>query len=229
MPRTWEGLTKIYYDNLQEVRWFQSLDNRFSRLETEAFPTNLPDNHPIKSLLKYDRPDIILIIRGQPLLVIERSEEVPSGHNVGQRFGRLLAAAEANVPCLYFFPFVARKHGGDTAGPRYVNLRLFYTLDKVFEGLGTELGIITWPVDSDAELIRTPVKDALVKRYVKIIMDFHDNSGNVPTWGDLVRDPIHRQMKREIQAACDSAPRKDTIYFFISNNECNISPILEPF
>ena len=49
----------------------------------------------IQKLLKYDRPDIILVKEGVPKLVIEKTREVPTGHNVGQRFARLVNAVES--------------------------------------------------------------------------------------------------------------------------------------
>lgn len=102
---TKSNTSKIYYDAKQEAEWFQSIDDRLSRIKQIPIPKNPEEMGTNKNILAYDRPDIILVMDGEPVLVLERSEEVPSGHNVGQRFARLLAAAEANVPCIYIFPF----------------------------------------------------------------------------------------------------------------------------
>lgn len=143
----------VFYDSLHESQWFRSLDPRLERAPEKPF-----EDAPLGALdglLKYDRPDIILCDDDTPILVLERSEEVPTGHNVGQRFGRLLAAAEARVPCLYFFPFAAFKHGGETSGPRYLNLRLVQALsrlEQIYKSLQLPL---CWPVDKRFELIKS--------------------------------------------------------------------------
>jgi hypothetical protein len=117
-------------------------------------------------ILRYDRPDIILAHNSEPVLVLERTVEVPSGHNVGQRFARLAAAAEARRPLVYIGPYVARKHGGKTEGPRWMNLRLFHALDVVSEVHDTAVTTIDWPVDGNFEIIRTPAKDDGIKSYL---------------------------------------------------------------
>ncbi|MFL6318179.1 MAG: hypothetical protein ACJ73C_15780, partial [Nitrososphaeraceae archaeon] len=55
--------------------------------------------------------DIILVEDEVPKLILEKTREVPTGHNVGQRFGRLVNAAEEGVMVIFFLPFIARKHG----------------------------------------------------------------------------------------------------------------------
>src|SRR4030042_4743958 len=104
---------EIYYDNLQEGQRFRQLNPEFSSAELIAINDIVPGT-PVAKALEYDRPDIILADAGQPILVIERTVEVPTGHNVGQRFARLAAAAEAKIPLVYFGPYMARKHGGVT-------------------------------------------------------------------------------------------------------------------
>jgi hypothetical protein len=59
--------------------------------------------HYIERLLRYDRPDIILVEDEIPRLVLEKTREVPTGHNVGQRFGRLVNAAEEGVMVIFFY------------------------------------------------------------------------------------------------------------------------------
>jgi len=200
----------IYYDARQEAEWFKSLDSRLSGIEILPIPSN-PENHSLlKQVLAYDRPDIILVINGVIVLVLERSEEVPSGHNVGQRFARLAAAAEAEVPCIYIFPFKAMKHGGDTAGPRYVNLRLFDTLKKVFDAKNTLLGIINWPVDARSELIRTPEKDVKTKAFVSAILDHVDSEHAPPKPSDFASISTQKELEKEIKNAKDLAPRRNT-------------------
>lgn len=160
---------EIYYDSLQEGTWFKGLNADFR--EASLIPINdIVIGSAVAKALEYDRPDIILADQGIPILVIERTIEVPTGHNVGQRFARLAAAAEAKIPLVYFGPYMARKHGGATAGPRYMNLRLFYTLDILANINGSAVTTINWPVDSKCELLRTPVKDDTIKEYIDLFL-----------------------------------------------------------
>ena len=39
------------------------------------------------------------------LLVVKKTREVPTGHNVGQRMARLIRAVELGIPTIYFCPF----------------------------------------------------------------------------------------------------------------------------
>jgi len=109
---------EIYYDSLQEGTWFKSMHDDLKDARLIAI-NDIKSGTPVSKALEYDRPDIILADNGIPILVIERTIEVPTGHNVGQRFARLAAAAEAKIPLVYFGPYMARKHGGITSGPRY--------------------------------------------------------------------------------------------------------------
>lgn len=173
---------KIYYDSLQEGIWFQGLHPALDGVPLLSF--SQIESPLLKQVLAYDRPDIILAdsanpksTRQVPILVIERTTEVPSGHNVGQRFGRLVAAAQARVPAVYFGPYAAYKHGGATQGPRYMNLRLFYALDKMATIEDTAITTINWPVDKDYELIQLPIKDARVKEYLEMFFNLYRTHG----------------------------------------------------
>ena len=109
---------EIYYDDLQEGMWFKSLNPSFGEAVLHPITGASSVNPALAPVLQYDRPDIVLTDSGKPILVIERTVEVPSGHNVGQRFARLAAAAQAKIPLVYFGPYAAYKHGGETQGPR---------------------------------------------------------------------------------------------------------------
>lgn len=161
----------VYYDGVQEAEWFKGLHSCLRGAEIKAFPRETKG--ALSDVLKYDRPDIILTDKNSPILVVERTVEVPSGHNVGQRFGRLAAAAESNVPSIYFGPYAAYKHGGPTQGPRYMNLRLFDAIKKVEEVNATPLTTINWPVDADFEIIRNSSKDERMKHYLEMFFDFY--------------------------------------------------------
>lgn len=167
---------EIYYDSLQEGTWFQGLHSDFKN--AKLIPINdIVTGTPVAKALEYDRPDIILADKDEPILVIERTIEVPTGHNVGQRFARLAAAAEAKIPLVYFGPYMARKHGGATAGPRYMNLRLFYALDILADINKSAVSTVNWPVDDKCELVRTKAKDDRMVRYIDLFLSSYKKSG----------------------------------------------------
>lgn len=170
------GNLKIYYDSIQEGAWFKELHPLLKSASLEPFPSRSGPGGVMKAL-SYDRPDIILTDDDKPILVLERTIEVPSGHNVGQRFARLVAAAQMQVPVVYFGPYAAFKHGGVTKGPRYMNLRLFHALKKMAEIEGTSVVIINWPVDKNYEIIRTPEKDERVKVFLNLFFDYYYKHG----------------------------------------------------
>ena len=134
-------------------------------------------NPQLANVLRYDRPDIVLAQGTDPILVVERTVEVPSGHNVGQRFPRLAAAAQSQIPVVYMGPYAARKHGGRTAGPRYMNLRLFKALDEMARIENTAVTVINWPVDAHYEVIQTAAKDARIRAFMDVYFQLYDVHG----------------------------------------------------
>src|SRR3989344_4205555 len=62
----------------------------------------MPDH--IKKILYLDAPDIIVEINSEPIFSIEFSTEAGTGHNAFQRFDRLAASVENNVPAFYVYP-----------------------------------------------------------------------------------------------------------------------------
>ena len=188
----------IYYDDLQEGAWFQDLSPHFADAALRPLSDALRVAH-LADTLRYDRPDILLTHRGVPVLVVERTIEVPSGHNVGQRFARLAAAAEQQVPLVYFGPFKARKHGGETEGPRFMNLRLFYALDKIESINGAAVSTVNWPVDDDCELIRLHSKDDQMREYVEALIDIIvDENDHQAAIVDRIRDTaIYERLKAD--------------------------------
>lgn len=76
-------------------------------------------NNPslIQRMLYLDKPDVVVTLGDpeQPVVGIEFCSEAPTGHDIYQRFARVVAAAELGTPFAYVFPrrkFVARKGGG---------------------------------------------------------------------------------------------------------------------
>lgn len=170
---------EIFCDSLQEGMWFRNLHTCFSNAQIVIIPNNKREQrqYRIDKVLLYDRPDIILKDNGCVIFVLERTVEVPSGHNVGQRFGRLVAAAKERIPVVYFGPYAAYKHGGITSGPRYMNLRLFYSLKNVSDYYDTAITTINWPVDYQYEVLKTPRKDERIKEYIDLFLSYYTMNG----------------------------------------------------
>ena len=180
--------------------------NRGSRAKAQRWPG-------VQKVLEYDRPDIVLLDGETPILVVEETVEVPSGHNVGQRFARIAAAAEAGVPFLYFGPYVAKKHGGNTAGPRYMNVRLFHALDVMERTTGTAITTINWPVDEYFEVRRGPAKDADVRDYIATFIELYADQSNLNHLNkDLLRSDIHRRMIAERNTFVQTSIRRPEQY-----------------
>src|SRR3989338_3368128 len=62
----------------------------------------MPDH--IKKILYLDAPDIIVEVDTEPIFSVEFSTEAGTGHNAFQRFARLAASVENNVPAFYVYP-----------------------------------------------------------------------------------------------------------------------------
>lgn len=175
------------------------LNPRFSDAQIEILPTRKADIEAagLGEFLKYDRPDIILKDGDKVILVLERTVEVPSGHNVGQRFGRLVAAAMQRVPVVYFGPYAAYKHGGATAGPRWMNLRLFYSLDKMSEFYDTAITTICWPVDEHYEVVKGPAKDRQMKEYLELFFSYYEKNGFEGLTNYIMKSDLQQNLLRE--------------------------------
>lgn len=91
----------------------------------------MPDH--IKKILYLDAPDLIVEIDHEPIFSIEVSTEAGTGHNVFQRFARLAASVENNVPSFYIYPeavIIHRKKSGTTKWDE-INALIFKALDHV--------------------------------------------------------------------------------------------------
>ncbi len=161
-------MLEIYYDAFQEAQWFRDLHPNLAGARAEPFPPAKTTPAKLQAVLKYDRPDIVLAENGDPILVIERTVEVPSGHNVGQRFARIAASAQNGTPFVYFGPYAAFKHGGETSGPRYMNLRLFKAIDELIRIEKSPVTTVRWPVDDYYEIRRDPAKDERMRHYMDL-------------------------------------------------------------
>jgi len=166
---------KIYNDALHEGLWFQELCPDLLK-DAELVTINRRGNNPkiIDELISYDRPDIILTVNDVPKLVLEKTTEVPTGHNIGQRVGRIVKAAEHKVPAITFLPFDALKHG-KFAGMCNLNIRLldaFLNMTKIHE---IPILAMNWSADEDGELVRDDSQD---KKLAMLLHDFITNDFN---------------------------------------------------
>lgn len=148
----------IYCDAKHEGLWFRDL-SPLLRDATFATIGRRGTNPPIiESLVFYDRPDIILLNNGEPVLVLEKTTEVPSGHNIGQRLGRMVRALEHNVPAIMFMPFDSKKHGKH-ANLCNLNARVLDGYLRMWDIHETPAFAVNWPSDSDWELITDGTED----------------------------------------------------------------------
>ena len=201
----------ILYDEPQEAAWFRALHPDLAGAEEEAI--SVAESRPgVQGVLAYDRPDIVLLDRGTPILVVEETVEVPSGHNVGQRFARIAASAECGVPFLYFGPYVAKKHGGDTAGPRYVNVRLFHALDIMVRSTKSAITTVNWPVDGSYEVRRDGSKDQDVREYMATFFDSYAKDGLRGVSIALLASNTHRRLIAERDAFVANSIRQPEQY-----------------
>lgn len=145
---------EIYCDSLTEGLWFKNLSDYFNDIPVENIKCikkrgqNIP---VIESLVSYDRPDIILLYDNVPILVVEKTSEVPTGHNVGQRFARLIKSIEENILTIFYCPFDAMKHG-QFASKCNLNVRLLDASLNASSIHNTPLLAVNWICDKDYEL-----------------------------------------------------------------------------
>lgn len=91
---------------------------------------SMPDH--IKKILYLDAPDLIVEIDHEPIFSVEVSTEAGTGHNAFQRFARLAASVENNVPTFYIYPeaaIITRKN--TPAKWDKINPLIFKALDDV--------------------------------------------------------------------------------------------------
>jgi len=161
---------KIYCDNRVEADWFRNLSPLLKSAGAIKIKRRGENPQVIDELISYDRPDIILLHDDKPVLVVEKTREVPTGHNVGQRIARLVRAIEMRVPTIKFFPFDAMKHG-EYAGACNLNIRLLKSFVNMTEIHQTPILAVNWPCDAHFELIDSGSEDgqmsAIVHDYLK--------------------------------------------------------------
>jgi len=110
MIRVWYS-TESFADYIIDHTILKSIPNLSKKKMYESDANNpnnfhtLPDH--IKKILYLDAPDLIVEYNSEPIFSIEISTEAGTGHNAFQRFARIAAAVENNVPAIYIYPEAA--------------------------------------------------------------------------------------------------------------------------
>ena len=84
---------QIFCDDNHEGNWFKGFSTSLSNVPLIPIKARGQNPHHIEKLLRYDRPDIILVEDEIPRIVLEKTREVPTGHN----------AAEEGVMVIFFY------------------------------------------------------------------------------------------------------------------------------
>ena len=186
----------IYYDSLTEATWFQDLSPHLKDANFEIIQRRGQNLQVVEELLTYDKPDIILLKNHKPVLVLEKTTEVPTGHNVGQRFARLVRAVELGVLTIYYFPYDARKHG------RYsslcnLNIRLIDACLNIEKIHGVPLLTVNWPADSDGELIMDGTENERISALLNDCLQhgFNDRSPEVVLQLKKMQEDYDKRLK----------------------------------
>ena len=162
----------LYSDDATEAEWFKNLNPSFKKLKSNLILPRGKNIKIIEEIVKYDRPDIILLNDNIPILVVEKTREVPTGHNVGQRMARLVRALELQIPTIYFFPFKARKHGEHT-GICNMNARVLFAFKSMWKIHDCPIVALNWITDEGGELIGDGSEDVEI---IKIIKELEEES-----------------------------------------------------
>lgn len=82
--------------NVVKNKMYESDANNPKRFYT------MPDH--IRKILYLDAPDLIVEFNNEPIFSIEVTTEAGTGHNAFQRFARIAASVENEVPAFYIYP-----------------------------------------------------------------------------------------------------------------------------
>ena len=187
----------IYADSVVEGDWFKRLSPVLQDARERPIKGRGKNPPHVDGLVEYDRPDIILTHDGRPVLVLEKSREVPTGHNIGQRLARIVRSAEAEVPVVKFFPFDARKHG-EHSSICNLNARVLWAFHEMTNLHGVPVLAVNWPSDERGELlndgsendrVRELVSGYLESDFAIRVDEFHDQL-------DRMEDEFHHRVEQ---------------------------------
>ncbi len=160
---------EAYCDDINEYQWFIGLTPRLKDATFNRIGKRGSNPKVIENLISYDRPDAILLVNGVAKLVVEKTREVPTGHNVGQRMARLVRAVELGVPCIKFFPFDGIKHGKYKSLCN-LNPRILLAFERMWNIHKSPILAVNWPLAVDGEIDTRETADhelaLLVESYI---------------------------------------------------------------
>ena len=186
----------IFYDSLTEATWFQELSPQLNGADFQLIQQRGQNPQVIEELVMYDKPDIILLHDDEPELVLEKTTEVPTGHNVGQRFARLVRAIEHGVLTIYYFPYDARKHGLHSSICN-LNIRLIMACLNIEQIHGVPLITVNWPTDQEGELTTDGTENERVSDLINNCIEhgFNDGAPEVASQLRQMRDEYNRRLR----------------------------------
>lgn len=129
---------------------------KYQLLESDAKDDNfhaLPDH--IKQILKLDCPDLIIERKmatySEPILSIELTTEAGTGHNVFQRFARIVSAVEHGIPSFYIYPKAKIITRRKTATIKWdkINPLIFHALETLMRTYNIPALFYFFPSDYD--------------------------------------------------------------------------------
>tara|TARA_R110002050_G_scaffold109799_4_gene221506 strand:- start:4020 stop:5273 length:1254 start_codon:yes stop_codon:yes gene_type:complete len=135
-----------------------------SDAKTNHFHT-IPDH--IKKILYLDAHDLIIEVitsKGfEPILSIEESKEAGTGHNPLQRFARLAASVENNVPTIFIYPeatIISRDSGTKKTWDK-INPNIFLAMEEIYETHKIPALLFYYPTffKSQPDPYKAPYKD----------------------------------------------------------------------
>ena len=150
----------------------------------------MPDH--IKRILYLDAPDLIVEIDHEPIFSVEVSTEAGTGHNAFQRFARLAASVENNVPAFYIYPeaaIITRKN----SPPKWdkINPLVFKALDDVMSIYSIPALLYYYPSDFRTH---TDASTSLNQRTKGILHDPNRDYSGSPLGTDVEMKKMFKAM-----------------------------------
>lgn len=146
-------------DWLTENTILNDLDFKVRKLvESDGFRPKQFHRLPeaIKRILYLDAADIIIEVNKKPVLVVEISHEAGTGHNVFQRFARIVAAAEYKIPVAYIYPEAVFVHRSNSDKWDALNPTIFKALEKVMQIQNSPALLYYYPSEFDGNRDKAP-------------------------------------------------------------------------
>jgi hypothetical protein len=184
---------QVYADSRHEGAWLKQLSPRLKDAHILEIGQRGANPDAVERLITYDRPDVILLKDGHAILVVEKTREVPTGHNVGQRLARLVRAAELGVPSIYKLPFDAMKHGtyGNVC---HINIRLLKAMAMISRIHDVPAVAVSMRVDSRGEILPNAPCDMLVAEMLEAYLPNLEHAAFSPSL-EAMRDEYSRRLK----------------------------------